>query len=66
MRTLKISLIATLIATVASFWAGELGLMRRMWPEHPQLAGFFFTLAICIAVQLLWPKEWLGGRRAKD
>jgi len=35
------------------------------WPEHPQLAGFFFTLAMCIAVQLIWPKEWLGGRRAK-
>ena len=49
----------------SSFWAGELGLMRRMWPAHPQLAGFFFTLAICIAVQWLWPKEWLGGRRTK-
>ena len=66
MRTLKISLIATVIATVASFWAGELGLMHRIWPEHPQLAGFLFTLAVCIAVQALWPREWLGGRSTKN
>jgi hypothetical protein len=29
MRTLKISLIATVIATVANFRAGKVGLMRR-------------------------------------
>jgi hypothetical protein len=66
MRTLKITLIATLIATAAGFWAGQLGLMQKLWPEHPQLAGFFLTLVTCIVVQLVWPKEWLGGQRNKN
>jgi hypothetical protein len=65
MRTLKISLIATLIATAVSFWAGQLGVMQKMWPEHPQLAGFFLTLVTCIVVQIFWPSEWLGGSQAK-
>jgi len=39
MRTLKITLIATIIATAASFWAGQLGLLQWIWPQHPQLAG---------------------------
>ncbi len=65
MRTLKISLIASLIATAVSFWLGQLGVMQRMWPEHPQLCGFFLTLAVCIVVQLAWPKDWLRGQRNK-
>ena len=65
MRTLKISLIATVIATAVSFWASQLGLLHRMWPEHPQLAGFFLCLAACIAVQLFWPEDLLGGQRKK-
>jgi len=60
MRTLKITIIATLIATAVSFWAAGLGLTHRMWPEHPQLAGFFLTLVACIVVQVAWPKERLG------
>ena len=66
MRTLKISLIATLIATAVSFWAGELGVMQKMWPEHPQLAGFFLCLVTCLVVQLVWPAEWLGGQSNKN
>jgi hypothetical protein len=66
MRTLKITLIATLIATVVSFWASKLGIVHKMWPEHPQLAGFFLTLVTCIVVQLVWPEEWLGGQRKKS
>jgi len=66
MRTLKISLIATAIATAASFWAAKLGLSHRLWPEHPQFAGFLLSLAACIAVQLFWPKEWLEGQRKKS
>lgn len=65
MQTLKITLIATLIATVVSFWFGQLGLMQKMWPEHPQMAGFFVSLVACILVQLMWPKEWLGGQSNK-
>jgi len=66
MRTLKITLIATAIATAASFWAGRLGLIHRLWPEHPQFAGFLLSLVACIAVQLFWPKEWLDGQRNKS
>ena len=55
MRTLKITLIATAIATAVSFWAGELGLMKKLWPDHPQMPGFLLALVTCIAVQILWP-----------
>jgi hypothetical protein len=65
-RTLKITIIATLIATAASFWAAGLGLTQRVWPQHPQLAGFFISLVACIVVPMVWPKEWLGGDRKKD
>ena len=63
MRTLKITLTATVIATVVSFWAGGLGLTQKLWPEHPQLAGFLLTLVTCVVVQLVWPEEWLGRRK---
>lgn len=66
MRTLKITLIATLIATAFGIWAGGLGLMQKIWPQHSQLAGFFLTLVTCIVVQIAWPKEWLGGRHDKN
>lgn len=65
MRTLKISLIATAIATAASFWAGQVGLMQKMWPEHPQRAGFLLTLVVAIVAQITWtlhePKQQ-GGK----
>jgi hypothetical protein len=57
MTTLKISLIASLIGTAAGFWAWKLHLTRIFWPNHPQLAGFFITLIITIAVQSLWPVD---------
>jgi hypothetical protein len=41
MRTLKISLIASLIGTAAGFWAWKLDLTKMFWPAHPQLAAFF-------------------------
>jgi hypothetical protein len=66
MKTLKISLIATAIATAFSFWAGQFGLMHRLSPRHPQFAGFLLSLAACIAVQLFWPKEWLDGQKKKS
>ena len=63
MRTLKISLIASVIATVVSIWAGHLGVTQRMWPEDPQLASFFFTLVLAIVVQIAWPILGPDGRR---
>ena len=66
MRTLKISLIASVIATVASFWVAELGITRRLWPEHPQMAGFLFTLVTAIVVQIAWPHLLEGRQRDKS
>lgn len=57
MRTLKISFIATLIGTAAGFWAWKLDLTKIFWPQHPQLAGFFLTLVVTVAVQLTWPAD---------
>jgi hypothetical protein len=57
MRTLKISLIASLIGTAAGYWAWRLDLTRLFWPSHPQLAGFFLTVMVAIAVQLSWPAD---------
>jgi len=53
----KITLIASLIGTAVGFWAWKLDLTRTVWPEHPQLAGFFLTLIATVAVQLMWPKD---------
>lgn len=57
MRTLKISLIASLIGTAAGYWAWKLDLTKMFWPGHPQLAGFFLTIAVAIGVQLSWPAD---------
>jgi hypothetical protein len=60
METLKISLIASLIATAAGFSAWEFGLARRIWPTHPQMADFLFVLITAIAVQIAWPRLHSG------
>jgi hypothetical protein len=39
---------------------------QRMWPEHPQLAGFFLTLITAIAVQVAWPHINFGAERDKS
>lgn len=56
MKTLKTSLIATLIATVVGFAAWEFGLAQRIWPAHPQMADFLLTLFTAIALQIAWPR----------
>jgi hypothetical protein len=53
----KITLIASLIGTAAGLLAWELDVTKRVWPAHPQLAGFFLTIVITIAVQLTWPTD---------
>jgi hypothetical protein len=55
MSTFKISLIASLIGSAAGYWAWKLDLTKMFWPEHPQLAGFFLTIVVAVAVQLTWP-----------
>jgi hypothetical protein len=57
MKAFKISLIASLIGTAAGYWGWRLDLTRMFWPAHPQLAGFFLTIVVAVAVQLSWPAD---------
>jgi len=50
MKTLKISLIATLAATVA-WWVR---FPHRIWPAHPYLTDFLLALVLCILLQVTW------------
>lgn len=52
MRTLKASLLASAIATVA--WI--LGLTSKMWPAHPQWAVFFLTIGATVVLFYFWPE----------
>jgi len=56
MKSLKTSLIASVIATAAGWGAWEFGIARRIWPAHPQMADFLLVLFTAIAVQIAWPK----------
>jgi hypothetical protein len=51
MRTLKISLIATIAALVA--W--QLRIPQRIWPGHPVLGDVLATLIITLVIQFSWP-----------
>jgi len=53
MKTLKISVVATLAAMLA-WW---LGFAQRIWPAHPQFADFLLALTLCIILQVTWPKQ---------
>ena len=56
MKTLKTSLIASLIATAAGWGAWEFGIAQRIWPAHPAMVDFLLTLFTAIAVQIAWPR----------
>jgi hypothetical protein len=56
MKTLKITLIATLIGTAVGLGAWILGLGNMLWPAHPQIACFLLTLATTIVVQIGWSR----------
>jgi hypothetical protein len=51
MKTLKVSIFATLIGTGA--WA--VGLARDIWPAHPLWAAFFLTLGTTIVLTAVVP-----------
>jgi len=53
MKTLKASLLASVIGTAA--WL--LGFTRTMWPAHPQWAVFFLTLAVTVALRCILPER---------
>jgi len=50
MKTLKVSLLASVLGTVA--WM--LGLGHKIWPAHPQWAVFFLTLTATIVLSYAW------------
>ncbi|MGA7848867.1 MAG: hypothetical protein WCA13_07135 [Terriglobales bacterium] len=56
MKTLKVSLIASLIGTAVGLGAWVFGLGRMMWPAHPQMASFLLTIATTIVIQIAWPR----------
>ena len=56
MKTLKISLIASLIGTAVGLGSWLFGLGQVMWPAHPQMASFLLTLVTTIVIQISWPR----------
>jgi len=57
MKTLRISLIASLIGTAAGLGSWVFGIGQIIWPAHPQFACFLLTLVTTIVIQITWP--WL-------
>ena len=55
MKTLKISVVATIAATVG-WW---LRIPHKIWPAHPYLADVLVSLALCVVLQVVWsdPKK---------
>jgi len=52
MRTLKASLLASLIGTAA--WS--FGLTNKKWPVHPQWAAFFLTIGATAVLMYTLPE----------
>ena len=50
MKTLKITVVATVAATLG-WW---LRLPHKLWPAHPYLADTFMALVLCIVLQVVW------------
>ena len=59
MKTLKISVIATLAAMLA-WW---LGLPQKAWPAHPYFADFLMSLLLCIVLQAVWAEPKAQAKR---
>jgi len=53
LKTLKISLVATL----ATILAWRVHVPQTMWPRHPQLALVLFSLIVCLVLQLVWAES---------
>lgn len=50
MRTLKISL----VATIASILAWQLRLPHKISPAHPYVMDFLLALILCLVLQFVW------------
>ena len=69
MRTdAKTTLMASLIGSVAGTAAWLFGLADQMWPAHPQLAVFLFTVATTVIAMVMWPRAQAdaGARPRRD
>src|SRR5580692_2324670 len=56
MKTLKVSLIASLIGTAVGLGSWVFGLGQIIWPAHPQMTSFLLTLVTTIVIQIAWPR----------
>jgi hypothetical protein len=56
MKTLKVSLIASLIGTAVGLGSWVFGFGQIIWPGHPQMASFLLTLVTTIVIQIAWPR----------
>ena len=63
LKTLKISVVASLAATLA-WW--PLRLPQRLWPEHPIIADFLLTLALTVLLQFAWPDSKSAKESAEE
>lgn len=59
MKTLKISVVATIALTLA-WW---LRIPHRMWPAHPMLADLLIGLVLCVLLQVLWVEPKPTGKK---
>jgi len=50
MKTLKVSLVATL-ASILAWW---LRFPHRIWLAHPYLTDFLMALVLCVVLQSVW------------
>ena len=50
MKTLKITVVATLAAMLAWYFR----LPHKLWPAHPYLAIFLLSLILCWILQITW------------
>ena len=56
MKTLKVSLIASVIGTAVGLGSWVFGIGQIIWPTHPQMASFLLTLVTCIVVETTWSR----------
>jgi hypothetical protein len=50
LKTLKISIVATIALTLAECTQ----IPHRMWPTHPMLADLLIGMILCTLLQVLW------------
>jgi hypothetical protein len=43
-----------MVATLAATLAWLLRLPHKLWPEHPQFAGFLMALILCLVLEVVW------------